>query len=211
LPSDRKPLFYSTAKGMDEPSLSLSKALCRRIAPNCRIFVETGTYLGGGVTVALRAGFRQIFTVEMSRDLYNVAAEKFAGNQRVNLYCGDSAACLSQILRSIDEQALVFLDAHHMLGDPRSEAIAGDGKTWTRTPVRGELLALKRAPFRQHVIAIDDIDLCGRVEMDFITIDEITALIQDIAPNYRIELLQSCRPDSLLLATPSAEPQERST
>jgi hypothetical protein len=189
---------------MDALSLSLSPALCRRLAPNCRIFVETGTYLGGGVHAALKAGFTQIFTVEMAPALHELAVKKFARDPRVKALGGDSAACLVEILRSIDEQALIFLDAHHMLGDPRSEAIAGDGKTWKRTPVKGELLALKDAAYKKHVIAIDDIDLCGREEMDFITLDEIKSMIWTISQTYKIELIHSCRADSLLLATPSA-------
>lgn len=54
-----------------------------------RILVETGTYLGDMVE-AMKADFDRIYSIELSKDLHEKAAKKFADVKNVELIHGDS-------------------------------------------------------------------------------------------------------------------------
>ena len=68
------------------------------------IFIETGTCAGSGVLAAQSVGFTNIHTIEIcnSRD-YDIACNKFNGKENVNMYFGDSADILGNILNSIND------------------------------------------------------------------------------------------------------------
>lgn len=59
-------LFFVTSLFAGAPKDLFSKF------PN-RYFVETGTYHGNGVRLALNANFHEIRTIEIDRDLFNKA------------------------------------------------------------------------------------------------------------------------------------------
>ena len=77
------------------------------------IFIETGTYMGEGVDYALVQGFEKVYSIELDKERYLECKEKFKENSNVFIYEGDSSVVLKEILKSIDESCVIFLDAHY--------------------------------------------------------------------------------------------------
>ncbi|HUT78259.1 MAG TPA: hypothetical protein VM285_11260, partial [Polyangia bacterium] len=69
--------------------------------PGCNgisVFVETGTADGDGVALALAHGFERAVSVELDERLAERAAERFRGDPRVTVLCGDSGPLLGTVL-----------------------------------------------------------------------------------------------------------------
>jgi len=110
-------------------------------------FVETGTFTGEMVE-AMRPHFPRIISIEMAPEIYGQAVRRFAGDPRVELLLGDSAAVLPRVLEQIHHPALFWLDGHFM-GENTAR-----GKE--DSPIRAELTALLGHPVRHHLVLIDD-------------------------------------------------------
>jgi len=111
-------------------------------------FVETGTYLGE-TTAAMAAVYRNIYTVEIHSELARKAAERFAGQDYIRCFQGDSAKVLPGIVAQLDGPAVFWLDAHY--SGPRT------GKAGSReTPIEEELSTIFESDSKEHLIFIDD-------------------------------------------------------
>ena len=100
-----------------------------------KILVETGTYLGGGIRHALRAGFEKVFSIEASPYYYNLLPESLRQTTGVSIIFGDSVRMLGGALKMIEEPVVFWLDAHSsggqtFEGDPLLEEI-GIIKQWS--------------------------------------------------------------------------------
>jgi len=79
------------------------------------IFLETGSYKGGGIEVALAAGFKKIISIEINPEYHNICKEKFKNNIEngsVELFLGDTLNVLKEILPKLESAATFWLDAH---------------------------------------------------------------------------------------------------
>jgi hypothetical protein len=141
-----------------------------------RYFVETGTYRGCGVEMALAAGFSVIHSVELSEAHQTRNRLKFARYPDVHLYQGESADHLGAILQSIDAPAVFWLDAHFS-GDDTA-------KGPETSPLLKELELIKRHPIKEHIILVDDRRHCGTVYFDHVTEKQIREMILTINPGY---------------------------
>lgn len=112
-----------------------------------KILVETGTYYGDMVE-AMKDSFDRIYSIELSRELYGKARERFKGATRIELICGDSGVELRNVVSKLDQPALFWLDGHYSGGDTAK----GDKDT----PIYEELNQILDAPDLGHVIIIDD-------------------------------------------------------
>jgi len=112
-----------------------------------RTFVETGTYTGEMVE-AMRPYARRIISIEVDPVLHAQAVQRFAGRSNITLLLGDSGRVLPDILASLHEPALFWLDGHYM-GE-------GSGRGDQETPILAEVTALAAHHVRGHVILIDD-------------------------------------------------------
>jgi len=54
-----------------------------------KILVETGTYYGDMVE-AMKDVFNQLYSIELSTELYKKAKKRFKGEKHIELICGDS-------------------------------------------------------------------------------------------------------------------------
>jgi hypothetical protein len=54
------------------------------------VFIETGTYLGETLALALRAGFKELYSIEISRALADQARHRFQGTDNVHVINGSS-------------------------------------------------------------------------------------------------------------------------
>ena len=143
-----------------------------------KILVETGTYLGDMVE-ANRNLFPEIYSIELSEDLYQRALERFRGVTGVHLYQGDSAKVLPEILRTVSGPCLFWLDGHYSAG------ITAKGDR--ETPVLDELRAIFGRWHDENILLIDDAR-CFNGQNDYPTLDELAALAQAHRPGLIFEV-----------------------
>jgi hypothetical protein len=160
---------------------------------NGKVFVETGTYKGDTVKLALNAGFEFIHSIELDPELYDKAFEMFKDEDRVKIWFGDSIDCLKEILRRIDEPATFWLDAH------ASGKLVG-GKSGG-SPVVDELNIIKDHGRNDHTIFIDDKRLFGSAEWTYVKEEDAMDLIKQINPDYNIHFLEGHIPGDVICAT----------
>lgn len=116
-----------------------------------KLFVETGTCAGDTVQRALDVGYERVVSVELSDEYYDFSARRFAKNKRVRLWHGNSVDLLPEILKSVNEPATFWLDAHHSSG-----VTAGAGVDQADT-IAAELEQIEKTlTCSWHTILIDD-------------------------------------------------------
>jgi hypothetical protein len=65
---------------------------------------------------AMKDVFEQIYSIELSRDLYEKAMKRFTGVTHIRLIRGDSGKELGRVVNEIDRPALFWLDGHYSAG-----------------------------------------------------------------------------------------------
>jgi len=111
------------------------------------VLIETGTFYGNAI-FTLRREFREIHSIELARELYEQNVRELGHLPHIHLHFGDSAVVLPQLLATLKEPALFWLDGHFCAG-PSARAD-------TDTPISAELDHLLRQPPGRHVVLIDD-------------------------------------------------------
>jgi len=106
---------------------------------NLEVMVETGVFDGKMIS-GTKDFFRETHSVELIKEYYDKAVEKFKDCTNVNLYNGDSSLLLNDISILKDINCLIWLDAH-------------DGK---QSPVLKELEVIFSMSENEHIILIDD-------------------------------------------------------
>jgi len=158
-----------------------------------KIFIETGTYKGGVAhqiiekTKKLDQCFNHYYTIELSEDICKCASRRYKYieehdydppfdklhtdemdqsfsktqtyfDNRLTLINGDSAVELKNILDNLDEPACFWLDAH--------SGAQQYAKGNQDVPLLTELDHIKNHHIKNHIIAIDDAHLFGKVQSD---------------------------------------------
>ena len=112
-------------------------------------FIETGSANGATIFKALSVGFKEIFSVEVSKRRYKRCKKKFRENSNVNLFVGDSPQFIRKVMKNMDGQITFWLDAHpNKMEDPN--------------PLLDELSAILKHHIKTHTILIDDMRLMGQ-------------------------------------------------
>ena len=152
-----------------------------------RTLIETGTF-EGEMARKCRHAFDSIVTIELSDDLARAAVARLAPYRNVRVVQGDSAARLPEILSTIREPALFWLDGHY--------SGAGTARGDRDTPLEEELRTIAAHEAKGHVVLIDDARLLGTG--DYPTKDRILAVLRSSQPTLgaRIE-------DDILFCEPS--------
>lgn len=111
-----------------------------------RTLIETGTYYGEMIA-AVKDDFDRIFSIEFEQGLARRAARRFANDSRIHILEGDSQKVLPELLKSISEPVLFWLDAGYW-----------GWANLARDPERlsAELEAALTHPARGHVVLMDD-------------------------------------------------------
>jgi len=156
------------------------------------VFIETGSYIGDGINMALMAGFSEVYSIELSPQLYNKCIIRFSGRNNVHIYQGDSTIVLKKLLPKINQRVTFWLDGHY----------SGPGTALgkTNSPILQELAIIASHPIKNHTILIDDVRLFGTVEFDFVDINEIVDAIRKINPNYIFYFENGYVPNDVLVA-----------
>ena len=143
-----------------------------------RVFVETGTFAGDMID-AVKQRFERVVSIERDPGWHARAVERFRSDPHVLLLQGDSGVRLREVLASLTEPALFWLDAHY------SGPITARGVV--DSPIAQELAALRAHPVRGHVVLVDDMrDFTGRD--GYPTVDELVAWIRGTDPAAVVEV-----------------------
>jgi hypothetical protein len=116
------------------------------IVENASTLVETGTYLGDTIWEQ-RNNFREIYSIELSPELFKRAQRRFAGTKNVTLLHGDSGRELKNIVAKLKSPALFWLDGHYSGG--------ATAKGEKECPILEELKHIFASPL-SHTVLIDD-------------------------------------------------------
>lgn len=161
---------------------------------NGRIFVETGTYMGQTVELLKDLpDFSEINSIELNEELANLAKIKFADDEKVKIWQGDSIDVLQTIISKTNEPMTFWLDAHAS-GNIKGGRSGG-------SPVLDELKAIKASPIKTHTIMIDDVRLFGSAEWSYVKLEDALKLIEEINPNYKISFLDGQVKNDILCAS----------
>ena len=154
-----------------------------------RSLVETGTYYGDMVE-AMKCYFDRIYSIELSKELYEKAKLRFDGDKRLEIIHGDSGVELGKLLRRIDQPALFWLDGHYSAG------VTAKGNK--DTPIYEELTHIFSTQNSGYVVIIDDAR-CFGTDPAYPTIKELSDFIKTKRPDAQIEV--EC--DSIRITPPS--------
>jgi hypothetical protein len=142
------------------------------------VFVETGTYIGDGVQMALDAGFPTIYSLELAEYYYRSSQKRFQEDSRVHIVLGNSSYVLYNVIKNIQQPITFWLDGHYSGGLT--------AKTHKNTPVLDELDQIKKHHIKTHTILIDDMRCCDTWWFDNISKKTIIEKIYEINPDYTI-------------------------
>lgn len=174
---------------------SLSKEVLKKY-PN-KYFVETGTYLGNSVQLALDSGFEKIITMEINPEKVKKVKERFSKEIKKNkviILEGDTVEVFPKAMQMIDSPATFWLDAHWDDG-PKGEYLC---------PLPIELDLIANHHIKNHTILIDDRRLFGVSGTTWgYTVDEskINKLIFNINSDYKISYENGNIPDDIIVAS----------
>jgi hypothetical protein len=161
------------------PSHLLKQQALRSMAQEhgTSILVETGTFMGDMV-YAMLPYFDKIYSIELSTYYFKKAQTRFQSSPKVQIINGDSADQLKELVSSLNQPALFWLDGHYSGGNTALGL--------KECPVFEELKAIFSSSLH-HVIIIDDARLfVGK--NDYPTIEELSEFVKASWPNASIQI-----------------------
>lgn len=154
---------------------------------NCNCFVETGTMWGGGVTLAVQAGFMEIYSIDVINRIDPMYHHEM---KNYHFIIGDSAASLRALLPKLEGKKLFcWLDAHSDLQDEEDNF-----------PLMRELEELKDHADIVGVIMIDDFLYMSHPSVTGWTRKAIEKAVMAINPAFKISYLSNPIKNNILLA-----------
>lgn len=160
---------------------------------DCDVFVETGTYMGGGITLAVLAGFTEIHSIDLKDQ---IPPDYKHGLKAIYRHIGDSAEKLNELLPELQEKKIMFwLDAHSQMTEGEQDSF----------PLMKELEAIRKSGVKNAVILIDDFLYMSHPDITGFTKSQIVKALKDINPSYEISFLPNPVKNNILLARPIKE------
>ena len=148
-----------------------------------KYFIETGSFKGDTIQLALDAGFEEIRSIELNGNNFNFCRERFIPNPNVYMWYGASEEKFWYMIEDIKEPITFWLDSHY----------SGVGATYetslgvSYSSLVSELITIARHPIKTHTILIDDRRDFGTINMDYVQESIIRQLVQAINPAYKIK------------------------
>jgi hypothetical protein len=143
-----------------------------------RTFVETGAFFGDMIDM-LQDHFDALTTIELDSKLAAKVKQRFKDSPKIRVVQGDSGQKLPEILTTLNERALFWLDGHY------SGGVTAKGDV--DTPIVAELTHLFSAETRDHVILIDDARLFGRA-FDYPPLAKVDNLLKTHRPGWQMSV-----------------------
>jgi|15BtaG_2_1085339.scaffolds.fasta_scaffold14702_2 hypothetical protein len=139
-----------------------------------RIWIETGAAMGDGIQCAVNANFDKVYSIELSKDLYDICDDLFENNEKVKLFNGDSLEVLPKLLEDMAEPFVLMLDAHWSGGPYIGE------KQYTFLPKEISSIIKHSEKFSDSTIIVDDM---SEFINDTDWCDSIYDLVLKVKPN----------------------------
>lgn len=140
-------------------------------------FVETGS-LYGDMIKAQKNRFKELFTVELSKELYRFVCKRFARDQKVHCLHGDSGKVLHDIIPRLKNSSIFWLDGHYSGGST--------AKGELDCPIFGELGAIIRSNHTNVVLIDDAREFVGKG--DYPTILQLKAFLNEEKKEFDLEV-----------------------
>lgn len=150
-------------------------------------FIESGTFKGDGIIRAIKAGFKNLYSVEIHEPNYNNSRNRinnFIKKNKLdisfpNIYLGDCVEVFPKIIAEIDSKSTFWLDGH-----------AGQkwyGEQVKNCPLLEELEIIKNHHIKNHIIMIDDLRIIKNNAWgeEGINEDILIQKIKSINPDYQ--------------------------
>lgn len=170
-------IWHSTGKPLPPPKpVKTSTILEYAKKYKIKNFIETGTYLGETIELTKKY-FNQIYSVELSKDLYLKAKKIFQKDKKIKIIHGDSALVLNKLVKNIKKPYVFWLDAHY------SGGITAKGSK--ETPILKELQTISNSKIKDHIILIDDAREFTRSN-DYPSIKKLRDFVTKKFPNYKV-------------------------
>jgi len=162
---------------------------------NLKCFVETGTWKGDGIQVALDLGFTTVLSCDIDEENVNNALRRFA-EKDVRVFFSDSSSFLKNIIPKLTQPALIWLDAHVMADHTGSvfsqhQLNLANQLNVGVCPILKELESIITNTTIQHTILIDDYHCFGTWEFNNLQVDEVKNYILNLNSNYKFLVEQN--------------------
>lgn len=147
-------------------------------------FIETGSFKGDGIQLAINSGFTHITSIELSKHYLDICRDRFAGHEAVTLIHGDSYYELASLLKGNDLSYTYWLDGHDS-GGLTAHGVLG-------FPIVQELEAILSRGVSGEVVYIDDM----RILRDYsphVNIDKFMSLVKRYKVDYEVRFERSSR------------------
>lgn len=135
-----------------------------------KVFVETGTYKGAAVLVALDCGFEVIHSIEIDYNLFEQCRDKFSGYNNVFIHFGDSKKLLYDVIKNISCNITFWLDGHNV----------------GSVPILDELEQISKHSIKTHTILIDDRRVMGTDIWSGISEQDVINSVMKVNGNYKM-------------------------
>jgi hypothetical protein len=174
-----------------------------------KVFVETGTYLGDTVQIALDAGYDLVHSIEVDQGMFDKCYERFKNNPKVKLWLGDSVDIIPKIAQELNEPATFWLDAHASGPLPGGryapcplilELQGIYGKEVVRITENGVEKQREKSKVDTHTIMIDDRRLFGSPEWGYVQEHQVMQLLFQINSNYQVRYLDGHQTNDIICA-----------
>jgi hypothetical protein len=126
--------------------------------------------------------FDQVYSIEISQELARRAQLRFAQDPHVHIIENDSAFALRDLVPTLGEPALFWLDGHYSGGNT--------GKGIKETPIMEELETILSSPLH-HVILVDDARCFGK-EKDYPSLAELEVFVRQRRTHAHIFIKNDC-------------------
>lgn len=147
-----------------------------------KVFIETGS-LRGDTLKAMLPYFERLYTIDVNPTFTAKVAQRFAAWPKVKAINGDSGVLLPELLKTIHEPCLFWLDAH-MAGTHHDHYVIN-------APIREELeTVLTHECAADHVVLVDDFWYFANEEWREVlpSVPEIEAIVKAKFPDWVFEI-----------------------
>ena len=138
---------------------SISRFALNKISKdyNAIYFVETGTWKGDGVAVALQNPFQKIISIEIIPQIAALAKKRFQLSENVKIIAGASTPVLLRELPTLKGNCIFWLDAHFPGAEEGIMEYNAEKDESLRLPLENEIevISMARTCYKD-VLIIDD-------------------------------------------------------
>lgn len=164
------------------------------IKTKAKYFIDTGTGEWGFTLMsAINSHFNKIYSIELSQQYYQKWASLLDPmNPRVTILHGNSSEIFPELIHQIPYEMMFSLNAHY--------TAKPDAKGDTYNSIWEELNSIQEHPIKNHTIMIPDIQMCGTIRFDFITLNSIIEKIKKINSKYKTFFINGRDNSQILIA-----------